>query len=72
MSTPLQSVDLESIEWVLTEARANIAELADDLKRSYEPGKGWPPHIDKATEVLAEIDALLGAKTGRIIHEDAL
>ena len=58
--SPLASRPLDEIAWVLREAHANIAELADDLKGCYEPEKGWPPHIDKAREVLAEIADLLG------------
>lgn len=50
----------EEVEWLLRECRANIAEMADDLKGFYEPEKGWPPHIEKADEMLAEIDDLLG------------
>lgn len=56
----IADADPEVVEWLLREARANIAELADDLKGCYEPEKGWPPHIDKAEEMLAEIDDLLG------------
>lgn len=56
----ISDAEPEVIEWLLTEARANIAELADDLKGFYIPEKGWPPHIDKAAEMVAEIDDLLG------------
>lgn len=51
---------IDSIEWLLGECRANIGELADDLKGFYEPEKGWPPHIDKAREMVAELDDALG------------
>lgn len=55
------SSDMSVVKWLLGEARANIAELADDLKTCYLPDKGWPPHIDKAAEVIAEIDDMLGS-----------
>lgn len=50
---------LDSAEWLLGEARSNIAELADDLKNFYIPEKGWPPHINEAHEMLAELDDAL-------------
>lgn len=40
----------ESADWLEELARLT-AELRDDLKRFYEPDKGWPPHINKATDL---------------------
>jgi hypothetical protein len=60
----LQRSSGREVEWLLGEARANISELASDLRGFYVPEKGWPPHIDKAVEIIAEIDDLIGADRG--------
>ena len=48
----------DSLEW-LTDARRLIAELADDLKGSYEPEKGWPPHIEAAANIDGDLEQMI-------------
>jgi len=48
----------DSLIFWMEELLALARELQRDLKRFYDPQKGWPPHIE-ALEGLTDYDAVL-------------
>lgn len=50
----------DALGW-MPETHALIRELTEDLKRSYLPEKGWPPHIEAAGNLLEDLASVESA-----------